>query len=221
MGGGHAGLGAGVGGAAGVRGWCGLGRSWAGGDGLSWSWGWCPRGAHGTIMPLLPQRGRGLLLLPHHTGRRGHEGHRGPENMAYAEGTAPHRLCDRRCPGARDGSGPDTSPLCHALALQGAPLGADPSCRAGRSADAPVAACGPVCPTREAAEGPGRRRWQRVCRRACHRRHGCWTSLYFPGACRHVICRVLGPPCLGGVPSRPQGLTPAVSRRAMYGLPHE
>ena len=71
---GHAGRGADVGGASAIRGWGALGHAGAGGDGRSLSWGWCPRGAHGTSMPWLPQRGRGRFLLPHHTGRRGHEG---------------------------------------------------------------------------------------------------------------------------------------------------
>ena len=199
--------------ASGVRGWCGLGHAWAGGDGRSWSRGWCPQGAHGTSRPWLPQRGRVRLLRPHHSGRRGPEGPRGPAHMADAEGTAPHRLGSRRGPGARDGRGPKTAPRGQGLALQGALLGADPSCRAGCPLTRRWQPAAPCVPPARPPRGPGRRRWQRVCRRACRRRHGGWASRGFPGACRRVICRVRGPPCLGVVPSRPQGLTPGLRRR--------
>ena len=198
-------LGAGVGGASGGRWWYDLGHAGACGDGLSWSWGWCPRGAHGTIMPLLPQRGRVRILLPHTTGRRGHKGPIGPENMACPERTAPHRLGGWRCPGARDGSGSDTSPLVNGLALQGAPLRADPSCLAGRPLTRLRQPTAPCVPPARPSRGPGRRGGQGLCRRACRSCHGGWASRCFPGACRRGICRGLGPPCLGVVPSRPQG----------------
>ena len=207
--------GAGVGGASGGRGWGGLGHAGACGDGRASSWGWCPLGAHGTIMPWLPKRGRVRSLRPHTTGRREQEGPRGPAHMASPERPAPPRLGGRRCPGARDGRGPAPSPLVHGLALQSASLGADPSCRMGRPLTRlrqPAAPCvPPVRPPRD----PGRLGRQGGWRRACRRRYGGWASRCFPGACRRGLCRALGPPCLGGVPSRPQGLTPRF-RRAQW-----
>ena len=179
----------------------------AGGDGRAWSWGWCPRGAHGTSMPWRPPRGRVRLLRPHTTGHRGHKGPLGPAHMACPARTAPHRLGGRRGPGARDGSGPETSPLVNGLALQGAPLGADPSCRTGRPLTRLWQPAAPCVPPARPPRGPGRRGRQGVWRRAGRRQHGGWASRGFPGACRRGICRVRGPPCLGVVPSRPQGLT--------------
>ena len=126
--------------------------------------------------------------------------------------SAPHRLGGRRGPGARDGSGPETSPRGHGRALQGALLGADPSCRAGRPLTRRWQPAAPCVPPARPPRGPGRRGRQEVWHRACRRRHGGWASRGFPGACRRVSCRVLGPPCLGVVPSRPQGLTLGVRR---------